>query len=257
MDIESKIWNYSNTGMKLHAFLDGTALCRSSIRRPGAEDTALDYCEAKTHQLCAACDTKFNAAVERAEASMQPSTGEVDYLPPAAEQAPKTHHYNALGGQKFIADRGWVNHCRVCQSPEGEGNHFHNPGAERAPFNNTDESETDMRILPPRPLLPKEIQILDEVSAGVRQTEIAEERGCTPSWVNATLRNASAAINARTTAEAVAMYNTAKAYLDAADLLERDGLIRNPVRLRDEHTNQVIQGLADILRDRARTLLSQ
>ena len=83
MDVESKIWNYSNTGTKLHAFLNGTALCRSSIRRPGADPTALDYCEAKSHPVCAACDTKFNAAIERAEASMEPSTGEGDYLPPA------------------------------------------------------------------------------------------------------------------------------------------------------------------------------
>jgi DNA-binding CsgD family transcriptional regulator len=76
MDIESKIWNYSNTGVKLHAFLNGTALCRSSIRRPAADATALDYCEAKSHQMCAACDTKFNAAVERSENSVQRSTAE-------------------------------------------------------------------------------------------------------------------------------------------------------------------------------------
>lgn len=111
-----------------------------------------------------------------------------------------------------------------------------------------------MRILPPRPLLPKELQILDEVASGVRQTEIAQERGCTPSWVNATLRTASAAINARTTAEAVARYSRAQAYLDAADLLLRDGLIRWPIDPAEEHINQFIEGLASILQERAKAL---
>jgi hypothetical protein len=35
-----------------------------------------------------------------------------------------THHYNALGGQLYIEGRGWVNHCFVCDQPEGSGNHF-------------------------------------------------------------------------------------------------------------------------------------
>src|SRR5688572_23222924 len=53
VDIDTRVWNYSNTGTKLHAFLNGVAICRSSIRRPGAEHTALDYCEARSHQMCA------------------------------------------------------------------------------------------------------------------------------------------------------------------------------------------------------------
>lgn len=83
MDIESKIWNYTNTGTKVHAFINGTALCRKSITRTGADNNALTYCEAKGDRLCATCDKKFNAAIERAEDSMKPSTGEGDYLPPS------------------------------------------------------------------------------------------------------------------------------------------------------------------------------
>lgn len=37
------------------------------------------------------------------------------------------HHYNAAGGQRYIDGHGWVNHCRVCDEPEGQGAHFHNP----------------------------------------------------------------------------------------------------------------------------------
>lgn len=85
MNIESKVWNFSGTGTKVHAFIDGkVAACRKSIARPAGSD--MDYCEAKQgfkSSICTTCDTKFNAAIERAENAMQPSTGEGDYLPPA------------------------------------------------------------------------------------------------------------------------------------------------------------------------------
>lgn len=85
MNIESKVWNFSGTGTKVHAFIDGkVAACRKSIARPAGSD--MDYCEAKQgfkSSICTTCDTKFNAAIERAENAMQPSTGEAccDHAP--------------------------------------------------------------------------------------------------------------------------------------------------------------------------------
>lgn len=84
MDIEAKIWNFSGTGTKVHAFSGGHALCRKSIARPAGSD--MDFCQAEQafkFSVCTSCKTKFNAAIERLENSMQPSTGEGDYLPPA------------------------------------------------------------------------------------------------------------------------------------------------------------------------------
>lgn len=159
-----KIWNFASTGTKVHAFINGkNAACRSSIARPAGDD--MDFIEVKRgdfrFSICANCEKKFNAANARVEASMMPSTGEGDHPEPATEQvafmppvrigytmaemrseikaareeAPAVHHYNATGGQRFIEGRGWVNHCRECGRPEGQGNHFHNPAETTAQRN--------------------------------------------------------------------------------------------------------------------------
>jgi hypothetical protein len=111
MDIESKIWNYSNAGTKMHVFVDGVAMCRSSIRRD-CPLMNVDYTTAKDREMCGACDKKFNAAVELTETETitetcncpvleypygkhllncpllvsNENTGEGDYLPPADPQ---------------------------------------------------------------------------------------------------------------------------------------------------------------------------
>lgn len=145
--MDTKTWGTTRTGMIFHSFKDsGVAVCRSNIRRPEGVDS---YTEAQVEarlaeawgarvrgfRKCESCTELEAAFRDRLEASMEPSTGEGDYLPPAedASVAPtetKTHHYNALGGQRFIEGRGWVNHCKVCQEPEGQGDHFYNKEAE-------------------------------------------------------------------------------------------------------------------------------
>ena len=117
MDIESKIWIYSVTGTKVHAFLNGVALCRNSIRRH-SEKNALDYCEAKRFvSLCTACVKKFDAAIERAENSMRPSTGDGDHLQPAREEetaseTPKTAPYTCPPEERRRS--GTENHYTEC-----------------------------------------------------------------------------------------------------------------------------------------------
>lgn len=208
MDIESKIWNYSNTGTKLHAFLDGVAICRSSIRRPGAEHTALDYCEAKSHSVCATCDTKFNAAIERAENSMEPSTGEGDYLPPAETR--------------------------------------HNP-TEEARMGNSHRPTTG-------PFTPVQQFVLMGLVQGKTQREIATETGVRESYVSAELAIARQKMNCSTTAHAVSTMATALAYLQAAKLIEAD-VKAHPASGHEWYANELLAGLAKILRDRAAALL--
>jgi hypothetical protein len=85
-DIETKMWGHSNTGTKVHGYLNGKALCRSGINQPAG--TGIDYFGAKDaygDRICANCYKKFNAAIERYEASMMPSNGEGDHLPPAKD----------------------------------------------------------------------------------------------------------------------------------------------------------------------------
>lgn len=132
-----KVWNFAGTGTKVHAFINGkSAACRSNIQRPAGENMSLEHAKRGFQfSICATCEKKFNAANARMQASMMPSTGEGDYLPPAREEAPAVHHYNATGGQRFIEGRGWVNHCRECGRPEGQGNHFHNPAETTAQRN--------------------------------------------------------------------------------------------------------------------------
>jgi len=222
VDIESKIWNYSNTGMKLHAFLNGVAICRSSIRRPGAEPTALDYCEAKSHQMCSACEAKFNAAIERAEASMEPSTGEGDYLPPA--ETPAKHGHHVVGPLRT----------------------------------DTDQKENDAMGYKQRridgPLTARQLNMLERLARGERQSEAAKNLKVSTSHVSAEVRVAATRMGASTSSEAVGIYTRAMAYLEAARLLEVEAN-RSVQSVGDRQVVLVLGELAKLLRDRAAALL--
>lgn len=94
----TKTWGRTETGMVFHSFkADGTAICRSNIKAAGEfrTEASVNAALAKPWGLatqgfrkCENCAAKA-AFRDRAEASMTPSTGEGDYLPPAAE-APST-----------------------------------------------------------------------------------------------------------------------------------------------------------------------
>lgn len=95
MDIESEIWTYAGTGTKVHAFVDGVALCRKNLRNDPARVKRMGFSySGAVHyaSVCRNCQFKFNAELEREgayqarlAASMAPSTGEGDHLPPTAE----------------------------------------------------------------------------------------------------------------------------------------------------------------------------
>lgn len=89
-------WGRTETGTVYHSFkADGTAICRSNIKL-GSNGLIT---EEKVNQLlarawgvrtqgvrkCSTCETKEIGHRNRVEASMAPSTGEGDHLPPATE----------------------------------------------------------------------------------------------------------------------------------------------------------------------------
>lgn len=92
--MDQKIWNLTDTGVVFHVFKeDGTAQCRKTTkvapyRQPDTE-SHVDRIAAQPlgYRKCASCAKKEAAFRDRAEASMQPSDGEGDCLPPA-EAAP-------------------------------------------------------------------------------------------------------------------------------------------------------------------------
>ena len=108
MNVETKIWNFSGSGTKIHAYINGrTAACRSNINRPAGSD--MDYCEAKQafkFSICITCEAKFDAAIERAEDAMRPSTGEGDHLPTSKDETMNTAH-PAAGTYYPATANGW------------------------------------------------------------------------------------------------------------------------------------------------------
>jgi hypothetical protein len=117
MNVESKIWKYSNTGTTVHCFDGGVALCNSNIRR-FTSDAGIDYSEARDgHKFCTKCDTKFNAIIEAAEAETVAET-------PAEVKSAKTlamtdKVWNVTrSGSKIHA---FLNGLAVCRGRIGEG----------------------------------------------------------------------------------------------------------------------------------------
>jgi|SRR5690349_14442492 len=119
MDLTQKTWNTTKTGMIYHSFkADGTAVCRSSIKAPVIGGLVTEKrvderlaqawgARVRGFRKCETCSTLEAKAAERAEASMQPSTGEGDHLPPAAEctcpPSPSANDYHAVGRPKALS----------------------------------------------------------------------------------------------------------------------------------------------------------
>ena len=90
-------WSLTETGKVYHSFnAAGIAICRSSIAadqyRGAITETKVDEMLAEAwgirvqgYRKCERCATKEAAHRDRVEASLAPSTGEGDYLPPATE----------------------------------------------------------------------------------------------------------------------------------------------------------------------------
>lgn len=72
---DNRVWNFTATGDKLHAFIGGHAICRKNLKdgstRPVFKDEAMKLAGAHMgYTICASCVKKFDAMVARQEASM-------------------------------------------------------------------------------------------------------------------------------------------------------------------------------------------
>ena len=90
-----KVWSGTKSNVTfMHAFLSGPdqpAACRKNIRSGGGVLLAASA-RARTMlptNYCESCEAAVIAMVNRREASMEPSTGEGDYLPPAETNTEK------------------------------------------------------------------------------------------------------------------------------------------------------------------------
>lgn len=91
-----KTWSLTETGTTFHSFNSaGVAICRSNIRQGASQGTRteeqVDAFLGKPwsgigHSKCSRCAVKEAAHRDRVSASLEPSTGEGDYLPPAKEE---------------------------------------------------------------------------------------------------------------------------------------------------------------------------
>lgn len=249
MDIESKIWTYAGTGTKVHAFVDGVALCRKNLRNDPDRVGRVghDWAGAVHYaSVCSSCQKKFNAAIERAEASMQPSTGEGDYLPPA-EAATETPAAENTRCQHAAMYHG-ANGCDECACTQPRSDYSVADHADQDITNREDTMNERRRT--DGPLSGVQVKILDRLLLGERQKEMAADMGSSEQYVSAELSLAASKLQARTAAQAAALWATANAYREAADLIDSQRPLQ-PDNKVDQHVDHVLAGLADLLRTRA------
>lgn len=289
MNVESKVWNFSGNGTKIHAYINGrNAACRSNIARPAGED--MDYCKARQafkFSLCTTCDAKFNAAIERAETSMQPSTGEGDHLPPAEDtNAPARVRTEDLApGDRVWGDRNFIevgpyphelelNPWNTGTAMRITGTDFDgNPAVldalaskewirDRTPAvqrtTTATANEEDSLPIDNGPLTERQTAIIGHVRAGLRYRKVAEQLGISEVLVRREVVAITRKLRAITFQQAIGIYATARAYLKVADVL--DGTSRAHLEqdgVAEDHVNHVLMMLANEYRSRAARLLPQ
>lgn len=295
MNIEEKMWNTVGTGLKIHAFNNGTALCRSNYKNATPAGN-LDYCEATDRarswglSLCTTCDAKFNAAVERLENSLRPSTGEGDHLPPAEDtKAPAPAPARVRTEDLAPGDRVWGDRNFIEVGPyphELELNPWNTGAAmritgvdfdgnplvldalaskewirDRTPAvqrTTTTTNEEDSLPIDNGPLTERQTVIISHVRAGLRYRKVAEQIGISEVLVRREVVAITRKLRATTFQQAICLYTMAMAYRGVADMLdatsrahlEQDGVA-------EDHVNHVLMGLANVYRYRAARLLPQ
>lgn len=236
--MDQKIWNLTDTGVVFHVFkADGTAQCRKTTKvaphRQLATESHVDRVVAQPlgYRKCASCAKKEAAFRDRAEASMQPSNGEGDCLPPAkAAEAcicPVRTDYHSLDCMTFRA-------------------------AHSAP--NTDTEENDDVTIKEGPLTERQVRIIEGLLVGKRHEEISRnlstpDETVTVSVVKQECQNITAKFKAKTITQAVFVYSEAQAYRKAAAEILR-GLIPVPIDETEVHTNHVLEDLAKLYQGR-------
>jgi len=104
------------------------------------------------------------------------------------------------------------------------------------------------------PLTFRQAAIVGHIAAGMRHKEIAKKVGVTLGVVRQEALNITRKYGAETSAQALAMHSRAEAYLLAAELIEAD-VKAHPGGGHEWHANELLTGLAKILRNRAAAIL--
>lgn len=107
------------------------------------------------------------------------------------------------------------------------------------------------------PLTRRQTQVMDLLLDDRRQTEVATTLGVSAPYVSEEAQIASRKLKARTTNGGVANYATAKAYIQAAELIEASRPTEPEGDDVDNHVWHVLTGIARTLRERAGRLLPQ
>lgn len=134
----------------------------------------------------------------------------------------------------------------ICPAPV-DADHSHEWSCPRRTTETPENREDDMneRRKTEGPLTPTQRRILDSLSSGRRQTEIALELRKSTQYVSGEVAIIVGKMGARTTVEAVRIYGQAIAYKRAADEL-RAATIPEPSGPEEKHVNHVLTAIAQL-----------
>lgn len=248
------MWATTRTGLKIHAFEGKVAKCHSGIKQDGnGSDTYRDVCAWVTENpklsLCGKCEA-LALMEEQARKSL------VDQA-----HAEALEMNEAIGAK--IADAPCCEHASMYHGAKGCGECSCTTAradmtAHQGTATNITTENNDMTNPRPitGPLTRRQTQVMDLLLDDRRQTEVATTLGVSAPYVSEEAQIASRKLKARTTNGGVANYATAKAYIQAAELIEASiqDLYGDPDFV---GVNEVLDGVANILRERAGRLLPQ
>ena len=262
MQLSDRVWNTTRTGFKVHAFQYGTAVCRYSIKEGAApahaHSTARRWVlDTPGLSFCTDCEYRFSFLVRETEeaagrvgadhAEALEMNAEFDYALRSAEERARI----ALAVDAQDAEQACI--CPEFGSNPSDQDIDHHIVC---PLRATEQKETTPMGIKDGPLTERQTQIIELASSGLRQNEIAKEIDTSYPVVRMEVNAVIHKFGADSSGQVYALYATARAYQEAADLLdkasrahpERDGVA-------EDHADHVLAGLAEILRERAERLL--
>jgi len=243
MDANSKIWLNARTGFKMHAFLEGAALCNKvTTVRTGVLGQSFN--QTLESDRCQSCERRYRNQVaydESLRVSLERDHAEALTMN-AEREAEQTDVYACCKhAPMYHGARG----CDECDC-----------GVPRTQI----QEENDMPSLDKRvttgPLTPRQGRILADVAEGREHAEIAHELSLSRTAVSEDVRVIVAKMKVRNTAQAICSYGQYLAYMDAAQALS-DGLVQDPIDPAEVHVNHVLEDLAQLLRTTAERMLPQ
>lgn len=245
MQLSDRVWNTTKTGFKVHAFQDGTAVCRTNIREgvspAHAHSTARRWVlDTPGLSFCTDCEHRFSFLVREAEEM----AGRVEAA--HAEALELNAEFDAQA-----ADASCI--CPELSSDPSDPDVDHHIVC---PLRATEQKETTPMGIKDGPLTERQTKIIELASSGKRQNEIAKEIDASYPVVRMEVNAVIHKFGADSSGQVYALYATARAYREAADLIDKAS-VEHPCGdgVAEDHADHVLTGLAKILRERAERLL--